>query len=307
MDDRTALYTELLERSKAEIANNIKTHKLRTARIRKALVRREGLKVAPPKVPLDFLAIGDSWFEYPLDGNGPSFGNTAIVAQTHLGAIGDPPPHILNQALHGQSTQAVLSYENQETIISVLEDPDQWLNRDSGLPDAILVSAGGDDLVGDQFAIYLDYGGTNGLNVGRFAGALDSVEASYADLFAFRDIFAKGVPVIAHCYDYALPNNVHPICVPHGWLQPSIDFAGYEYQPGLVIVRQMIDMFYDRLTKLAAVPQNNFYVVDTRGTLTRNTSQPLGWANEIHPYPSGFAALADKFLGLLKTKFPSRI
>ncbi len=189
---------------------------------------------------------------------GPSFGNTAIVAQTHLGAIGNPPPHILNQALHGQATTAVLSYENQETMISVLTDPDQWLNQQTNLPDAILLSAGGDDLVGDQFAIYLDYGGAGGLNVDRFEKALDSVEASYLDLFAFRDLFAKGVPVIAHCYDYALPNNVHPICVQHGWLQPSIDFAGYEYQQGLSIVQQMIDMFHDRLTKLATAAENNF-------------------------------------------------
>jgi len=307
MDDRTALYTELLERSKAEIANNIKTHKLRTTRIRKALVRREGLKVAPPKVPLDFLAIGDSWFEYPLDGNGPSLENTAIVAQTHLGAIGNPPPHILNQALHGQATTAVLSYENQETMISVLTDPDQWLNQQTKLPDAILLSAGGDDLVGDQFAIYLDYGGAGGLNVDRFEKALDSVEASYLDLFAFRDLFAKGVPIIAHCYDYAIPNNVHPICVQHAWLQPSLDFAGYDYQHGLSIVQQMIDRFHDRLVKLAAAADNNFAIVDTRRTLTRDASQPLGWANEIHPYPSGFAALAEKFLSLLKTKFPNRI
>ena len=78
-------------------------------------------------------------------------------------------------------------------MISVLQDADQWLNHQTGLPDGILVSGGGDDLVGDQLAIYLDYGGS-GLNVNRFQGVLDSVQASYMDLFAFRDLFAKGVP-----------------------------------------------------------------------------------------------------------------
>jgi hypothetical protein len=82
-----------------------------------------------PKVPLDFLAIGDSWFEYPLDGNGPSFDNTAIVAQSQLQSMGSPPPKILNQALHGQATTAMLSWENQENLISLLEDKDQWLNQ----------------------------------------------------------------------------------------------------------------------------------------------------------------------------------
>jgi hypothetical protein len=30
--------------------------------------------------------------------------------------------------------------------------------------------------------------------------------------------------------------------------------------------------------------------------LTRNAAQPNGWANEIHPYFTGFTALANKFL-----------
>ncbi len=304
MDRRTQLYTELLEASKAQISANRDSHKLQTKRITSALGKRQTLKAARaqtpvPKVPLDFLTIGDSWFEYPLDGNGPSFDNTAIVAQAQLGSMGSPPPQILNQALHGQATTAMLSYENQETLISLLEDKEQWLNQTTGLPDAILVSAGGDDIVGDQFAIYLDYGG-GGLNASRFQGVLDCVQASYMDLFAFRDIFAKGVPIIGHCYDYAIPNNVHPICVPSAWLWPSLSFAGYDYSDGLTVVSQMIDGFYGMLSKLAADPKNNFTVFDTRGTLKRDTSQPDGWANEIHPYFGGFAALASKFLTNLR-------
>jgi hypothetical protein len=29
---------------------------------------------------------------------------------------------------------------------------------------------------------------------------LDLVAASYADLFALRDLFAAGVPIFGHCY-----------------------------------------------------------------------------------------------------------
>jgi hypothetical protein len=115
-------------------------------------------------------------------------------------------------------------------------------------------------------------------------------------LFAFRDIFAKGVPIIAHCYDYAIPNGVHPICFATGWLQPSLNFAGYDYMAGLGIVTQMIDGFYAMLSKLASNPKNQFTVIDTRNTLKRDASQPNGWANEIHPYFSGFTALSHKFL-----------
>jgi hypothetical protein len=61
------------------------------------------------------------------------------------------------------------------------------------------------------------------------------------------------------------------------------------------------------LSGLASVKKNNYYLVDTRGTLTRDTSQPLGWANEIDPYSAGFVALANKFIPVLRSVFPGRI
>jgi len=313
MDKRTRLYTQLLDSSKQQREANIADHKLRTSRMKHALRRRRELqatrKETPvPKIPLDFLAIGDSWFEYPLYNEIISFQNNAIVAPSQLGSMGNPPPKILNQALHGQATTAMLSWENQDQMITVLQDPSQWLNEETGLPDAILVSAGGDDLVGDQLAIYIDYGG-GGLNLERFQGVLDSVQASYLDLFAFRDIFANGVSIVGHCYDYAIPNNVHPICTKSAWLWPSLSFAGYDYPTGLQVITQMIDKFHDMLATLAADPANNFSFVDTRNTLTRDATQPKGWANEIHPWYPGFTALADKFLAGLRAipAFKNRI
>jgi hypothetical protein len=61
------------------------------------------------------------------------------------------------------------------------------------------------------------------------------------------------------------------------------------------------------LNGLASVKKNNFFLVDTRGTLTRDASQPLGFANEIHPYSAGFLALANKFVPALRAVFPARI
>jgi hypothetical protein len=308
MNTKAKLYSDLLQASKAQIAANILSHKARTTRIKAGVQRRRALKAVEPQVPLDFLAIGDSWFEYPLYDNGPLPEETGIVAPQQLGSMGNPPPHILNQAIHGQATTAVLSWENQQNLISLLQDSAHWLNQTTGLPDAILVSMGGDDIVGDQLAIYLDYGGA-GLNMARFQGVLDSVQASYMDLFAFRNIFAKGVPIIGHCYDYAIPNGVVPICVETAWLQPSFDFAGYDYTESLSIVVQMIDKFHDMIAALAAAKQNNFTLIDTRKSLARDATSPTGWANEIHPYYAGFTALAYKFLTALQAMpaFKNRI
>jgi hypothetical protein len=162
---------------------------------------------------------------------------------------------------------------------------------------------GGDDLVGDQFAIYLDYQGS-GLDAARLQGALDSVSASYMDLFTLRDAIAPGKPVIGHCYDSAIPNGAAPICA-GPWLQPSLEFAGYDFAEGVKIVAAIIDRFFTTLQALAAVPNNNFVLIDTRNTLAPVSGAQNGWANELHPYPAGFILLAQKWLTALQTQFPA--
>jgi hypothetical protein len=306
MKARAQLKYDLQQWSQQQRDANIVVHQARNARILNGRVRRSrrNPRAAAQQAPLDLLAIGDSWFEYPVYDNGPWPEETGIVAPVQLQSMGSPPPQILNLAQHGQATTAMLSWENQQTLQSVLEDG-SWLNQETNLPDAILVSAGGDDVVGDQFVIYLDYG--RGLNVDRFKGALASVEASYKDLFAFRDMFAGGVPIIGHCYDYALPNGVVPACVEEAWLKPSLDFAGYGYADGVAIVKTMIDMVHDMFAGLAAESQYNFTLIDTRGVIAPDTTSPTGWANEIHPHFAGFTALAGRFLNILQAKFPARI
>jgi hypothetical protein len=324
--NRFQLEMELRDARRAEIQARIQAHKTKVARVRAGASRRAAATATLRRLPLDFLAIGDSWFEYPLTDDGLITGfNQGIVgdAGTQLQSIGNPPPTILSYALHGQSTTQMLSYENQDQILKALTDPNitEWNNGSTA--DGILVSAGGDDIVGDHFAVYLDYHGA-GLDALRFQGILASVQASYMDLFALRDIAAaqlkldpKRIPIFGHCYDYAIPNGKAagwPIPLAGPWLQPSLDFSGYDTTQGMNIVQNAIDAFQKLLADLAAdkiTPPgrttNNFILVDTIGTLTRNPTRPNGWANEIHPYTEGFGLLATKFLGALQAHFPGRI
>jgi len=210
---------------------------------------------------------------------------------------------ILSRAVHGQSMVGTMGLSNQQQYTLDLADQDNWID---GKPDVILVSGGGDDIAGDPFIIYLDY--FNGGLSARIQGVLASIEASYKALFSFRDKYAPGTPIIGHCYDYAIPNGQGiPALLLGPWLQPSLYFAGYyDLIANQKLVKALIDDFYQMLNGLQGAA-NNFTLIDTRGTLTPNTSQPLGWANELHPYTAGFVALADKFLGVLRTKFRGRI
>lgn len=312
MNDIIRLEQQLRAAKEAEFDARENAHQIEVDRIKLGMSRRRTLGLAPPRPPLGFLAIGDSWFEYPLNDAGLPWVNTAIVANFQLKAMGHPPPLILSHALHGQAMTAIMSWESQQRMATALADRTRWPNETTGLPDAILLSGGGNDLVGDQFAIYLDFDG-NGLNASRFQGVLGSILASYMDLFALRDRFAPGIPIFGHCYDYGIPNNAHPIFA-GPWLHPSLAFCGYDYDEGLTIVTDAINNFRKMLSdlahdviKLPGTATNNFVLVDTVNTLTRDASPPNGWANEIHPYTAGFTALARKFLVALQARFPGRI
>jgi hypothetical protein len=282
-----------------EIARRTEVHQAKIARLKTGRANVMALGAPEPMAPLVMLAHGDSWFDYPLSGNDLSSESTDIVPQ--LESMGNINPVILNVSHHGDATTDEMSLPKQERMINALRDPNNWLK--SGKPDAFLFSGGGNDIAGDQFCIFLDYAapGSTGLNATRFQGVLGLVEASYLDLFAFRDRYAKDVPIFGHCYDFPTPNGSHPLCA-GPWLKPSLDYCGWTVTQGVTILHQALDAFRGMLRKLADTPANNFIVVDTQGVLT-----PADWANELHPYPAGFKAIAAKFVDALRLKFPGRI
>jgi hypothetical protein len=252
------------------------------------------------KTPLDFLAVGDSWYDYPLYDNLllPPW-DFGIIGESNLKALGNPPPQILSLAHWGWASTQALTWQNQERMIENIQSG-QW-NNGKG-PDAILASFGGDDIAGDQLAIYLTYGGHIATASARFQGVLDLVQASHEDLFALRDIFAPNVPVFAHCYDYPLASGKPADGLSGPWLKPSFDFALYGAADAQTVLHDMIDRFYGMLSGLASNAAYNFHVIDTRGTITASD-----WSNEIHPKPDGFLKLAQKFLAALRSHFPGQI
>ena len=122
------------------------------------------------------LAHGDSWFDYPLDGNSISLPHTDIIAQLEF--VGNINPCILNISQWGDATTAEMSWPKQQKMITALQDNSNWL--ESGKPDAILFSGGGNDVAGDQCCVFLDYANPapGGLNKTRFEEALGMVKAS---------------------------------------------------------------------------------------------------------------------------------
>lgn len=237
-----------------------------------------------------YLAQGDSWFDYPLTGNGFPFQDTDIIAQ--LRRFGSNPPTVLNLAHHGDAAIDEMSLPKQERMITALRNKDNWIG---GKPDGILFSAGGNDIAGDQFCVFLDFndGHSPGLNAYRFEKALGLVQACYLAMFALRDRHAPGVQVYGHAYDFPVPNGEHPSCA-GPWLKPSLDFNNWSVAQGTKIVKTALTEFRNMLAKLANDPENRFTLIETQGTL-----KPEDWANELHPGVLGFGKMAKKFYGAL--------
>jgi len=281
-----------------DIQKRVTEHQSVVARLRAA--RRQpqiSNFAAKQNQQLLLLAHGDSWFDYPLNGNDLTIGTTDVITQ--LKTMGSTPPVILNLSHHGDATTDELSLPKQERLIAELQDSNNWL--ESGKPDAILFSGGGNDIAGEQFCIFLNYAATGaaGLNQTRFDKVLGMVEGSYLDLFAFRDRYAPGVPIIGHSYDFAIPNGAHPACA-GPWLLPSLQYCNWSVQQGTAIVRDALTQFDVMLKTLAADAQNKFVLAETQGTLAAGD-----WANELHPYPAGFKKIAGVFLAALNRAFPS--
>jgi hypothetical protein len=293
MDTGIVQQQQLRESINEEIARRTRIHQRNIARAKTAIAYRARIAAKAIPRPLALLAHGDSWFDYPLDGNTPSPFRTDIEA--HLEEMGNPTPYIYNISHYGDATTDEMSWPKQERMIEALQDEANWFD---GKPDGILISGGGNDIAGDQFCILLNYDGT--LNTARLKEVLSMVHASYNDLFAFRDAYAPGVPIFANCYDFAIPNNRGTFCA-GPWLWPSLSFCGCPtLAAGTAIVRQVLLEFKNLLTSLAK--PHDFILVDTQGTLVASD-----WANELHPYPTGFENLAVKFVAALQHEFPGRI
>jgi hypothetical protein len=86
---------------------------------------------APPSSPLVLLAHGDSWFDYPLNGDSVSLSRTDIVAQ--LENMGTINPVIQNVSHYGDATTEEMSWPKQERMIQRLQDSSNWLNSGFGL------------------------------------------------------------------------------------------------------------------------------------------------------------------------------
>ena len=223
------------------------------------------------------VAEGDSWFQYP-------FLLLDVVNQL------DRDFAILCSAAAGDELAGMLVQD--EVVTAIVAER----------PDGVLLSAGGNDLLG-RIAHVVERAGADGdapfdvdAHLGaRFEACIDGLVAAYG-VFLERIVAAadRRIPILCHSYDYAIPRPGGP------WLGGPLAVACRITDPASqeAIVHAMVDRLHERLTRLVAEPRFGGLVtlVDCRGAVGRDE-----WHDELHPTNAGYAKVASRFRAALAT------
>jgi lysophospholipase L1-like esterase len=259
----------------------LRPHQLKSRSARGKLERSE-LKV---------LAKGDSWF------SSGSFPVCNMLQQMRFSRSAC----ILNLAIPGDTAAAmserIQNWQDQFSFQVGVQDAPRW--------DAILISAGGNDMI--NALPHLIRGGINFHHARDYVDseALFALEqglvASYARIVSFRDREGspnRGVPIFAHTYDYTAPSCAPArfydlVTIAGPWLSPQMrDIPGHLWSP---LSNYLLDCMANTL-RLLEVTLPNVVVIDTRGTLcsvrSETTRRCGDWQNEIHPSRAGYRKLA---------------
>jgi len=235
------------------------------------------------------LCFGDSWFQYP------------------------PKPVDINKGLARAFRNTLFMNEGVPGRDSV-----SWK---AGLPriqreigtyhfDAILLSNGGNDVVGEEMKEFVKKasqaqaaGSTqwgqvpeevyDHVRLDRFGAALGYAITDFQEIVDYRDATSPESIVFVHTYDNIYPSNkaykLGPITA-GPWVKPALDDVDLtDPAKQRVVTNWLLEQFAKALKAYASVTAN-FRVVDSRGTLASKQQ----WANEIHPTPAGFSAITAK-------------
>lgn len=291
-------------RDYAETMRIMKERGARAPRGRKGGPKAGGPKGVGPKgggagsgfAPLQILAEGDSWFDYPV----PFFGGGVIPRLQNR--VGVP---ILSLAKAGDEVRYMLGVKERKVLAQHLLDG----SPAGGGWDVLLFSGGGNDIVDNPMALWVrDF--QEGVPPAelvhwpRFEAALALVRAGYEDLIEMRDRHSPDTHLVFHGYDFALADGRGACGLFGPWLKPTFDLRGFppDGPAARGVVKAMLLRFAEMLTELATRTKVTF--VNGQGTLPL---RPSSWDNELHPSSAGFDRFATLFHAKLRELFPERV
>jgi hypothetical protein len=243
------------------------------------------------------VAEGDSWFDYPM--------------QDVLQVLEDDYLYDVESVAHKGDCVEDMAYSRGqfEELARRLEK----LLRDGKVPNAILLSGGGNDIAGDEFAILLNHAASSlpPLNESIVTGVVDiRLKEAYVSILSglttiTKNYLGRPLPIIVHGYDHPVPDGRGFMggwwALPGPWLKPGFTKKGYLDQTvNTKLVADLIDRFNTMLQSVTSLPAfAHVHYLDLRKTLRNDAGYKRDWANELHPSKSGFDVVAKKFANLI--------
>jgi hypothetical protein len=225
-----------------------------------------------------FVSEGDSWFQYPI-------------------LLDDVIDNLLKP-------YAIFSLDaGGDTLENMVATQEYFRAIKDEKPDALLLSGGGNDLLGEVDGVRrlktvlspFEAGKAPGdyPNI-RFYTLLKQAMDGYAEIFRRVRAMPSNIPIFVHCYDYPAPGAGGP------WLKEPMEELGIrDAQLQTAIVRVLIDKFAQALSELAkGVPDVTF--VNTRDSV----GAAAQWYDELHPKEPGFRRVSSRFHEAIKRRFP---
>jgi lysophospholipase L1-like esterase len=239
------------------------------------------------------IAEGDSWFDYPMN-------NVVRLLEDRYGY------EVESVASNGDRVEDMAYSGGQlEKFTRLLEK----LIRHGDPPRAILLSGGGNDIAGDEFAILLNHASSAraGLNENVVKGVIDErILLAYLHIVTAvtrvcEARLGQRIPILVHGYDYPVPDGRGfwggGWVLPGPWLEPGFRAKRYEdMEARKAILRMLIDRFNEMLARVAAMPElSHVRYIDLRKTLSSGEDYREWWANELHPTKRGFLEVTRRF------------
>jgi len=240
------------------------------------------------------MSEGDSWFDYP------------------------PHPNVID-FLDGEGFWAIKRFEKSGDTLANIADEGNLvriaITAKREKPDAILLSAGGNDLFTDipeklqlrwiwRALTPFDPAKTPAEHLDRLAWDEKKTELRQ-DFVHVISALSGYAPILVHGYDYltasgekCLYDGFHPA---GPWILPSmLDRGILDQDMQRAILSVLIDDVNAILAALQSTYPDSVIHVDLRGTLRPGTD----WMNEIHPTEDGFHKVEERFRDALLTRLP---
>jgi len=249
-------------------------------------------------------AEGDSWFDYP--------GGDILTEVYDQATKVKRKPIILKRSVGGDEATQMLSGSQRHKIVQDFS----IMSRKKLHPDVILLSAGGNDLVGMyDFPMMIKKAADNSpvssfLNERHLALRLHQIGLCYLEMSYFRDLYFPSTPIVTHQYDQAIPSNrgveVLGLTLIKSWMKPYMDGISIKSSDQQKISIEIMRRYAELLTSLksgtfsidthASISIGNFHIAPTSGILLKNE-----WENEIHPNDIGFEKITKVILTCIRS------